>query len=208
MELLLWFADLMRPYGTQSYFVMFGVLIACGFGFPMPEDIVLIAGGLLASQEIVNEYVVFVVTMAGVLMGDSSIYFLGRRYGENIKNIGIFKKIITPSRSERIEKALAKYGDKVIFIARFLPGLRTPIFLSTGIYRVPYWKFLALDGFAALISVPAWIWVGYAFGNNLEALEKKISQMQMGLYSILGIVIVLIILIFWIKKKFKSKIEI
>ncbi len=208
MELLIWFADLMRPYGTQSYFVMFGVLIACGFGFPMPEDVVLIAGGLLASQGIVDEYVVFIVTMAGVLIGDSSIYFLGRKYGENIKNIGVFKKIITPARSERIEKALQKYGDKVIFIARFLPGLRTPIFLSTGIYRVPYWKFFALDGFAALISVPAWIWVGYAFGNNLEALEKKISQMQMGLYSILGVVIVLIILIFWLKKKFKSKIDI
>ena len=208
MELLIWFTDLIRPYGVYSYLLMFGVLIACGFGFPMPEDIVLITGGLLASQNVVNEYTVFIVTMAGVLIGDSTIFLLGKKYGKNIQNLGPFKKIITPERGARIEKALDKYGDKVIFIARFLPGLRTPIFLSTGIYGVPFWKFFALDGLAALISVPVWIWVGYAFGNNLPALEAKISQMQLGLYSILGIVIVAFFGFIWAKKKFKSKIDI
>ena len=91
-------------------------------------------------------------------------------------------------------------------MARFMPGLRTPIFMTCGIYQVGFWKFLTLDGLAALISVPVWVYVGVIFGENLELLEQKISQFQVGIYSFLGGLIVLTIGYAIIKNKFMKKV--
>jgi membrane protein DedA with SNARE-associated domain len=54
---------------------------------------------------------------------------------------------------------------------------------------LPPWKFILLDGLAALISVPLWIYVGHLFGSNLEELEVKIRQFQFGVYLILGVIV-------------------
>jgi membrane protein DedA with SNARE-associated domain len=190
MQALIELLAFLTPYGTHSYIVMFGILIACGFGFPMPEDVVLITGGILASHSVTNFWVVVLVCMAGVLMGDGIVFGLGRYFGPSIKKKGIFKKIFTEKVDQRAEAIIRKYGDKVVFMARFMPGLRTPIFLTCGIYQVKPWKFLLLDGTAAIVSVPLWIYVGYVFGQNLEELEAKIRHIQVGLYSGLAILIV------------------
>lgn len=193
MQILIDLLTFLTPYGTHSYFVMFGILIACGFGFPMPEDVVLITGGILASHDVTNFWMVNAVCMAGVLMGDGIVFSLGRYFGPQIKKKGIFKKIFTEKVDRRAEAIIKKYGDKVVFMARFMPGLRTPIFLTCGIYQVKPWKFVALDGFAALISVPLWIYIGYVFGQNLEELEHKIRSVQYGLYAgLLALILVFV----------------
>jgi membrane protein DedA with SNARE-associated domain len=86
-----------------------------------------------------------------------------------------------------------------------MPGLRMALFLSSGIYRVPAWKFFMLDGIAAFISVPLWVWLGHIFGENLEALEHKIHQLKVGIYGVLGVVVVCVFIIWVIKKKFSEK---
>ncbi|MEZ4741893.1 MAG: DedA family protein [Bdellovibrionota bacterium] len=203
MELIINLLDLLTPYGVHSYLIMFAILVGCGFGFPMPEDVVLITGGLLASRGIVSVEMTFVVTMLGVLVGDGIVFFLGRKAGPNIKKTRIFKKVLSDDNDKKISRIFNQYGDKVIFIARFLPGLRMPIFLTTGIYKVKPWKFFALDGFAAIISVPVWIYVGFVFGKNLEVLQEKISQTTYGLYAVLSCIIVIGFVIWFVKKRIK-----
>ena len=101
---------------------------------------------------------------------------------------------------------MQRFGDKVIFMARFMPGLRTPIFMTCGIYQVSFWKFLTLDGIAALISVPVWVYVGVIFGENLELLEQKIRQFQVGIYALLGGLIVLTITYAVVKNRLMKKV--
>jgi membrane protein DedA with SNARE-associated domain len=168
----------------------------------MPEDIVLITGGILASHGVTDFWMVNVVCMAGVLIGDGIVFTLGRRFGPSIKSKGIFKRIFNEKRDAQVRTVFDKYGDKVIFMGRFMPGLRTPIFLSAGVYQVPPWKFFALDGLAAIISVPLWIWVGYFFGQNMAALEHKIKQFQFGIYAALGALII----VFFASKLLKKNI--
>ena len=206
MQLLIDLLSFLTPYGPHSYYVMFAILIACGFGFPMPEDIVLITGGMLASRNITDTSTVIMVCMAGVLCGDSAVFLFGRKFGPALKTKKLFRRIISPKVDNRVDTIIQKYGDKVIFMARFMPGLRTPIFMTCGIYQVSFWKFLTLDGIAALISVPVWVYVGVIFGENLELLEQKIRQFQVGIYGLLGGLIVLTILYAIVKKKFMNKV--
>lgn len=207
MQIMIDFLAFLEPYGTYSYFVMFGVLLLCGFGFPMPEDVVLISGGILSARGITHFWLVNAICMAGVLVGDGTIYYLGRRYGPSVKKLRLVRKLMSDSVDQRVAQIFSRHGDRVIFMARFMPGLRTPIFLTSGTYQVPAWKFFALDGFAALISVPLWVWVGRVFGENLEVLEQKIRQFQFGIYGLLAILLVIFVVMAVSKRKILKQVN-
>jgi membrane protein DedA with SNARE-associated domain len=207
MDLIITLLSSLTPYGHYAYLIMFLILIACGFGLPLPEDIVLVTGGILAGREVTTFGMTFLVTMAGVMIGDSTIFLIGSRAGDRLKKTRFFARLLPPERDAKIQNWYAKYGDKVIFFARFAPGLRMPLFLSAGIYKVPFWKFFLLDGFAALISVPVWIYLGELFGDNLELLDQKIKKLQFGIYGALALVLVAVVVGLVIKKKIAKKID-
>ena len=206
MQAIIEFLNFLLPYGLYSYFVMFGVLIACGFGFPMPEDVILVTGGILSARGVCDFWMTNAVCMAGVLIGDGIVYFIGRRFGPEVKESRLFRRVLNEKVDAKISNIFAKYGDKVVFMGRFMPGLRMPIFLTAGIYRVSPFKFFGLDGFAAVVSVPAWIYVGYIFGDNFEVLGEKVRQVQFGVFGVLGAIILGIIIFLFTKKKIINKI--
>lgn len=201
MKLLIDLLNFIQPYGTHSYFVILAVLLACGFGLPLPEDITLVTAGILASRNIIDFNITVVLCMVGVLLGDGIIFWLGSRYGTKLRKTKFFAVILPEKRDEAVKSIVQKYGDKVIFMARFMPGLRTPLFFATGSYHVPFWKFFLLDGFAALISVPLWVYVGYLFGSNLEHLETVIRKAQTGIYSSLAAIIIIFVVIIYMRKR-------
>ena len=201
MSLIIQLLDYLTAYGSYAYVFMFVILLACGFGLPIPEDIILITGGILSARGVCDVYITFLVTFLGVMIGDGTVFSIGKMFGPKLKPTRFYKAILPPHREETVRGWFQKHGEKVIFFARFAPGLRTPLFMTAGMYRVPYWKFLAFDGFAALISVPFWIWLGFVFGSNLELLGKKIHEAQFGLYGVLALILVGMIGLFFLKKK-------
>ncbi len=207
MDLILKLLNFLEPYGTLAYGLIIGILLTCGFGLPMPEDVVLITGGILASRGITLFHYTVMASMIGVILGDGVVFTIGRRVGPRLKTTFLYQKLLGSKNEERVAGLFKKYGDKVIFFARFAPGLRMPLFLTAGIYQVPAWKFFLLDGLAALISVPTWIWAGYWFGSNLELLEKKMHQMQMGLYSILALLLAVLLGYWLVKRTIKQRIS-
>ena len=201
------FIDLLLPYGTLGYLLIFSVLLACGFGLPMPEDIILVTGGILASRGVLDFHLALAVSFVGVILGDGIIFCMGRYMGPKLKEKAFFKRAISPERERKILSWFARYGDKVIFIARFTPGLRMPLFLSSGLYKVAPWKFFALDGLAALISVPIWVKLGHLFGQNLPMLEEKMHSMQKGFLLFLAVILILFVGFFVLKHKLSKKIS-
>ena len=201
MKLLLDLLAFIQPYGTWSYVVIFGVLIACGFGLPMPEDITLVTGGILAARGIIDFKLCVLLCLAGVLLGDGIVFTLGHTMGQRLRDSKLGKFILPPKRDEAVRSLVTRYGDKIIFMARFMPGFRTPLFFATGSYHVPYWKFIVLDGFAALISVPLWVYVGFLFGANLEELERVIRKFQFGIYGVLAGIICFFVVWIFLKRR-------
>lgn len=191
----------LSPYGTHSYLIMLGLLLACGFGLPMPEDIILITGGILSALRVCDPWITFGFCMVGVLLGDGTIFFLGRHFGPAIKKFPIIGRFLNERRDAKVKHVFHRFGDKVIFMGRFMPGLRMPIFLSAGIYHVPIWKFFVYDGFAALISVPVWIYLGYFFGEHLEDLERIVKRVQFGLYGTVAALVAGAVIYFWLRRR-------
>lgn len=199
MDILQILLDFFTSYG---YFAVFLVLLICGFGVPIPEDITLVAGGIISGLGYTDVHVMFAVGMAGVLAGDGIMFTLGRVYGERVLRFRLISKVMTPERFEAVQEKFSKYGNWVLFVARFLPGLRSPIFLTAGMTRrVSYWRFLMMDGFAALISVPVWVYLGYFGARNREWLMHVVHQGQAGILLLIALLAIVLGVVFWRKKK-------
>lgn len=187
MEFLQQLVDFFSSFG---YLAVFGVLLACGFGVPIPEDITLVAGGIISGLGYTNVHIMFAVGMVGVLMGDGIMFFAGRIFGNRILKVRMVARIMTPARYAAVQEKFEKYGNWVLFAARFMPGLRSPIFLSAGISRkVSPWRFFLMDGFAALISVPVWVYLGYYGANNRDWLMEWVKRGQTGILVAIALVV-------------------
>lgn len=194
--------ELIAFFTVYGYIAVFLVLIACGFGIPIPEDITLVAGGVIcglaASMDV---HLMVVVSLLGVIVGDGTMFMLGKLLGPRVKNVPLVKNVFTEKRYQQMQEKVHKYGNRILFVARFLPGLRAPIFVTAGISRrVSYWKFLVMDGGAALISVPLWVYAGYYFAHDLDDLLHWVKQSETFIISILAIVFVIWLIVSVVKK--------
>lgn len=158
----------------------FMVLILCGLGLPVPEDIVLLVAGAMGVMDGYSWVEVSVLMYAGVMIGDSTIFFAGRFFGGKLRQAAWFQRYLSSPKQAKVERLFDHYHSFVLFFGRFLPGLRAPIFFTAGSMKVRYWKFFFFDGFAALISVPFFVWLGHwlwlKFQDDLVALERALSQ--------------------------------
>jgi membrane protein DedA with SNARE-associated domain len=169
-----------------SYLGLFLVLIAAGLGVPLPEDIPLLAAGWLVHHGKADLALMIITGMLGVMVGDSMLFFMGRRYGDHIVDHRWLKRIAKPWLLEKARSMYTNHGAKILFAARFMPGIRSVMFLTAGVFKVPFWKFFIIDGFAALISVPLWVWVGAKFSGHLEAI---LGAARLGTYGLVGLLV-------------------
>ena len=95
-------------FTDYGYWAVLFVLIICGFGVPIPEDITLVSGGVIAGlyPESVNSHLMLVVSMIGVLAGDSTMYWLGRIYGTRILRFRPMRKIVTLERLKMVREKI------------------------------------------------------------------------------------------------------
>lgn len=168
MEYLLEF--LINNFEHFTYAGIFLFLLLCGFGFPLPEDIILFAAGYIVYKGDITFLKTVVVSMIGVLVGDIFIFYIGRVLGNKMSDHKILGKILHIDRKNKVKKYFHKYGSVTIFFGRFMAGLRAPIYFIAGTSHMPFLKFLLLDFLAALISVPTFIYLAYYFGDQLDLL--------------------------------------
>lgn len=198
MELL---ERLITLFAENGYLAVFIALLLCGAGAPLPEDITLVAGGVIAGLGYANVHVMFGVGMAGVLVGDAGMFLLGHHYGARILQWRLVARVLTPERYAKVQEKFERYGNRLMFFARFLPGMRTAVYITAGTtHRVSFMRFFLLDGLAALISVPIWVYLGYFGADNHEWLAMWIHRGQNGLWA-LGIIILVVVLALWWRHK-------
>jgi membrane protein DedA with SNARE-associated domain len=118
-----------------------------------------------------------------------------------------FQRILSPQKQARVVDFFDRYGSMGLFIGRFLPGLRAPIFFTAGSMKVPFVKLLFFDGLAALISVPVFVWLGHwlwaRFQDDLEQFQRTLSRSQgYALWGATAIVVVsMIVFLLWRRKR-------
>lgn len=186
--------------GFTAYSAIVGLLLVCGLGVPLPEDITLIAAGILSALGSIHFWGAIVAGFIGVMAGDAFLYTVGRVYGRRAFKLPLIRSIMTPRRIALAERKMIRNSHFICFTARFLPGLRSPIFLMSGITGVRPLVFYTLDGLAAMISVPIWVFVGHWVGENLDLALKVAERIQLSVAAVMGTGVV-IYLIYRRRKK-------
>jgi membrane protein DedA with SNARE-associated domain len=211
------------------YFVTFSLLVAAGFGFPIPEELPVVFAGAATGHADVPEvpprawetavsvlaaspgapfpaavpwggvhesgqirvsvqrntlrwWIMLPVCILGVVISDSLLYGMGRFWGPRLLDKRGMKRVLPPPKRQRIERNFQKYGVWVLLFARFLPAIRSPIFIMAGIMRVSFGRFLLADGLYAIPGVSLLFFLSFQFGdkfrNLVEEAEGRVQRIK------------------------------
>jgi membrane protein DedA with SNARE-associated domain len=188
-----------------TYIALIAVLMIAGAGVPIPEDIPLIFSGYLCNKQespikdltvmidtnrdgvkdtasprhIPDLRIMMLAGMVGVLAGDSIVFNIGR-HGIESNNLVArhLRKVMHSKRREKVERHFAKHGNLTVFVGRFMPGFRSIVFAFAGLSKMSYVRFLLIDGIAAAVSVPLFIFIGWYFAPHINEVWKWADRVK------------------------------
>ena len=165
-------------------------LIIAGLGAPVPEDIMLLAAGVLVQRGEVTYLGALGACAAGVIIGDTTIFLIARRLGPTALLRRPLKWLITPARHARIEAMFAKHGNVIVFMGRHMAGLRAPIFAMAGIHGMRLRQFWLWDGLGLCVSARVVIGIGYLLADKLDEAKAHLQNFELLIIGVLGIVVI------------------
>ncbi|AGH95228.1 DedA family protein [Pseudobdellovibrio exovorus] len=204
----------LTPYAYQPiwiYTFLVVMMLLSAIGLPFPEEATLVSVGVLAymgsnpdkypppyeGAPHVHAETAAIVAFLIVWLSDFWVYGVGRLFGRRIFEWKPIKSVLSEKNRLRIEEWTQKYGAYACGIFRFTPGIRFPGHLACGMLKFPAWKFLVIDGIAALISVPTQILLLAYYGDHILYYLKQFK---------IGVLIVLVILgLYFLYKKYFAK---
>jgi membrane-associated protein len=166
-ELLHSLGDLEGLIRSVGYIGVFAIIFAESgllIGFFLPGDSLLFTAGFLASQGFFSLPILAVGCFVCAVAGDSVGYWFGHRVGRRLfqrEDSLLFKKKHLYSAQALYEK----HGGKIIFLARFMPIVRTFAPFVAGIGHMRYSRFLSYSLAGGLLWTGGLIAAGYFFGN-------------------------------------------
>lgn len=188
MDFLGWLKDIASQETLQSIglagiwaiiFAESGILA----GFFLPGDSLLFTAGILAYAGHLNIYYLVIGGIIAAIAGDSFGYYLGKKFGPKIftkDDSRFFKR-------DHITKAneyFTKYGPITIFLARFMPFIRTFAPVMAGVGKMNYATFLSYNIFGGIFWVSSMSLLGYYLGSVIPDIDTYILP-------IVGVIIII-----------------
>jgi len=155
---------------TAVVFTETGLLV----GFFLPGDSLLVTAGLLASQGLLNVYLMGVILSVAAIVGDSVGYAIGKTTGPRIftrENSLFFNK----KHLQRAHAFYEKYGGKTIVLARFMPIIRTFAPVVAGVGEMRYRTFVLYNALGGTGWVWAMLLIGYFLGRSIPGVRTHID---------------------------------
>ena len=137
---------------------------------PVPSDMFVILGGVLADRGILEWEVVFAVAWAANLAMGCVVYVMGRRYGRALFDTRWGEWILRPHQLQRMSAFYGRYGAITILVSRFFPVFRVLVPAFAGISRLSFWRTVLPLGTAAAIWYGVLVWAGILASRNIPRL--------------------------------------
>ena len=185
--------DIMAAYGHFIYAILF-MVVFCETGLVvtpfLPGDSLLFACGALAATapEGMDITTIAILFFISSVLGDACNYYIGEKLGLEI--LKSERGFIKPSHIHKASNFYAKHGHKAIFLARFVPIVRTFAPFVAGIGKMHYLTFAHYNVIGALVWVTLFVGGGYFFGN-IPVIKQNFPLVTLGIiaFSLLPIIV-------------------
>jgi membrane-associated protein len=186
-------------WAPHAHWIIFCLFLLAGFSLPISEDILLITAGALASTCIPDHTLrLYLWCYFGAWISASQVYWIGRLVGPKLYKIRWFQRVVTPKRVDRLRYYYEKFGVFCFIAGRFIPGgVRNALFLSSGLCKMDYRKFLLRDGFACILSSLTLFYLGYIFGQNHHILIGYVKTYSEIVFFTVITILVSLTIFFW-----------
>lgn len=168
-----------------SYLGIIVTLVLTGSGLPIPEELIVILSGLAAHNGLLNPWWTFGALLVGALLGDGVMYWIGYHFGRSVLlDHPWFARFLKPAREHHIEEMIRQHGLKVFFAARFLVGLRSPVYITAGILRVPFRRFVLVDTVCATTVIGVFYGMTLLFADRIHVWWQWIRRGELAITSV------------------------
>src|SRR5215212_9380444 len=192
-------ANIINQYGVWTYAILF-LIIFMETGFVvtpfLPGDSLLFAAGSLVPLSDLNIWLLLVLLIIAAITGDTVNYWIGHYLGDRAYNIKWIKK----EYLDRTHAFFQKHGGKTIFLARFVPIVRTFAPFVAGMGKMSYSYFFSYNVFGGIVWVLLFTLLGYFFGN-LEFVKKNFE------FVIIAIIVISAVPAVWEALKARREIK-
>ncbi|MEW9701503.1 DedA family protein [Paenibacillus sp. SI8] len=186
-----WMNTLFDQYG---YLVLFLGLFAESLALPFPGELAMAVSGHLSTIGNYSILLIIFYSYIGAIIGTTFTYYLGYKLGTPFfDKYGKFF-FMNRDRLAKITKWFDKYGNKLILVSYFIPGLRHFTGYVSGILKVRLRTFLLYNYAGGFVWVLIYVMIGKLFGQKIEQLLQLISHYSAAAILVLvtGFVLVLV----------------
>jgi membrane-associated protein len=175
--------ELIRLVGLVGIaFIVFaetGLLI----GFFLPGDSLLITAGLFAARGDLDITTLIITLIPAAIAGNATGYWIGKRTGTKLysrPDSFLFRREHVRMTREYYDK----HGGKTIFLAQFIPILRTFAPVVAGVAEMGYRRFATYNVFGAITWISSMTLAGYTLGNLVPNIESRIHLVIAGVIAV------------------------
>ncbi|MGA8165443.1 MAG: DedA family protein [Waddliaceae bacterium] len=183
------FFSIACEHAHAAHWIFFLLIMLAGLNVPISEDIILITAGALASTGIFEQSTrLFIWLFLACWFSAWEAYWLGRLLGPKLFHNRWFGRILTLKRIERIHNHYEKFGFLTFIVGRFIPGgVRNALFMTSGLGKMPFLKFILRDLPACLLSVSLLFYLGFLFGENYTIIIQYFKSYHLAITGILAL---------------------
>jgi membrane-associated protein len=162
----IYLSAIIAQYGAWTYGLLFFIIfMETGFVITpfLPGDSLIFAAATFAAQGAFNPWLLFILLAIAAVVGDNINYWIGHAIGAKAYTGEV--KWIKKEYMQRTQAFYEKHGGMTIFMARFVPIIRTFSPFVAGVSKMPYGYFLTWDIIGGTTWVATFTLLGYFFGN-------------------------------------------
>lgn len=178
--------EFIQSHAAHAHWIAFVGIVLAGLNLPISIDLVVMLSAFVAAKMVPENAMLFYVLISlGCLASASLAYWIGRLLGTSLSKKRVFNKIASPERMQKLHGFYSRHGLLTLIVGRFIPfGVRNCLFLSSGISKVSYRKFILRDLLATFIWSTVFFFGFFLLAKHFDAGDAALKNVQIVLFSV------------------------
>ena len=193
--------NLVSVISEQGLLLVFANVLLQQLGVPIPAEPTLVVAGSLAARGLLPLPGLVGVTWLAVLLADSTWYWMGRRYGNQVLRVVCRLALSPDSCVQTTEQTFSRWGLKSLAVAKFIPGFSMVAPPLAGALRVRWSSFLLFDLLAAVLWSSVGIGAGLIFYRQVDRVLAALAGLGGWAPVVGGILLAALVAGKWVQRR-------